>query len=135
VRKASIHLNSGQHEARIDLKPDFLGHVRMQVIAENHQVTLKILTEHGFVKDMIENNIHQLKADLQQQGMTIDKLQVAVSSDPHEFGNPKEKLFGSRSRQDAAAHGRHERPADEKPKDSGRSFRRADGSVMVDYFA
>ncbi len=135
VRKASIHLNSGQHEARIDLKPDFLGHVRMQVIAENHQVTLKILTEHGFVKDMIENNIHQLKADLQQQGMTIDKLHVAVSSDPDEFGNPKEKLFGSRSRQEAAARDRHERPADEKPKDSGRSFRRADGSVTVDYFA
>ena len=135
VQRARIQLSGGQHEARVDLKPEFLGHVRMQVVAENHQVTLKILTEHGFVKDMIENNIHQLKADLQQQGMTIDKLEVSVSRDPDEFGSPKEKLFGSKSRQDAAAQGRHERPSDEKPKNRGRSFRRADGSVTLDYFA
>jgi flagellar hook-length control protein FliK len=135
VQRASIHLSSGQHEARIDLKPDFLGQMRMQVVADNHQVTLKILTEHGFVKDMIEHNIHQLKADLQQQGMTIDKLEVSVSRDPDEFGNAKEKLFGSRSRQDAAVHRGHERPADEKPKDPARSIRRADGSMTVDYFA
>ncbi len=135
VQRASIHLSSGQHEARIDLKPDFLGHVRMQVVAENHQVTLKILTEHGFVKDMIEHNIHQLKADLQQQGMTIDKLEVSVSRDPDEFGNPKEKLIGARPRQDAAVHRGHERPADEKPKHPRRTLRRADGSVAVDYFA
>jgi flagellar hook-length control protein FliK len=135
VQRASIHLSGGQHEARIDLKPDFLGHVRMQVVAENHQVTLKILTEHGFVKDMIEQNIHQLKADLQQQGMTIDKLEVSVSRDPDEYGNPKEKLFGSRPRPEAAVHRGHERPADEKRKDPRRTSRRADGSVTVDYFA
>jgi len=98
-------------------------------------VTLKILTEHGFVKDMIQNNIHQLKADLQQHGMTIDKLEVSVSRDPDDFGSPKEKLFGSKSRQDETAQGRHQRPSDEKPENRGRSFRRPDGSVTLDYFA
>jgi flagellar hook-length control protein FliK len=72
VRKAVIYMKNGQHEAKIDLRPEFLGHVRMQVTTENHQVTIKILTEFGFVKDMVENNIQQLKADLQQQGLNVD---------------------------------------------------------------
>jgi hypothetical protein len=71
----------------------------MQVITENHQVTVKILTEFGFVKDMVENNIHQLKADLQQQGLNVDKLEVAVSSDADESKNPQEKAGQAKDRQ------------------------------------
>ena len=106
VQKAAIHLKNGQHEARIDLKPEYLGHIRMQVTSENHQVTVKIMAEHGFVKDMIENNAHQLKADLQQQGLHIDKLEVTVSRDSDDSGSPKERLPGMRARQGAADNGK-----------------------------
>ncbi len=90
VRRAVIQVRDGQHEARIDLKPDFMGHVRMQVITENQQVTVKILTEFGFVKDLIENNIQQLKADLQNQGLEVDKLDVSVSRDSHDNKHQQE---------------------------------------------
>ena len=102
VRKAVMYVRNGHHEAKIDLKPEFLGHVRMQVITENHQVTVKILTESGFVKDMVENNIHQLKADLQQQGLNVDKLEVTVSNDSDESKHPQEKADHNRddTRQD-----------------------------------
>ncbi len=102
VRRAVIQVRDGHHEARIDLKPDFMGHVRMQVITENHQVTVKILTEFGFVKDMIENNIQQLKADLQQQGLDVDKIDVSVSRDAN----------GNRHRQENTKHARNLHPAD-----------------------
>jgi len=135
VRRAVIQVRDGQHEARIDLKPDFLGHVRMQVITENHQVTVKILTEFGFVKDMIENNIQQLKADLQQQGLEVDKLDVSVSRDAngnkhqqqnaeHAKNLPREDKTGDRG---SAREGQPERP--------DRSPLRAEGLSTVDYFA
>jgi flagellar hook-length control protein FliK len=56
-----------------------LGHVKVQVSTENHQVTIKILTELPVAKEMIENNLHQLKAELQGQGLEIDKFEVSLS--------------------------------------------------------
>ena len=100
MRRAVFQIKDGQQEARIDLKPDFLGHVRMQVIMENQQVTVKILTEFGFVKDMLENNIQQLKADLQQQGLEVDKIDVSVSRDSNGKNNQHENMeqAGNQSR-------------------------------------
>ena len=134
VRRAVIQVRDGQHEARIDLKPEFLGHVRMQVITENQQVTVKILTEFGFVKDMIENNIQQLKADLQQQGLEVDKLDVSVSRDAN--GNKE---------QESTEHAKNLQHED-KSSDGGdtqekqrehpeRSDLSAEGLSTVDYFA
>jgi len=81
VQKAVLHLNNGQNEIRIDLKPEFLGQLRMQIITESHQVTVKIIAESHFVKDLIENNFFQLKQDLQNQGLKVDQLEVSVAND------------------------------------------------------
>jgi len=135
VRKAVIHVRNGQHEARIDLKPEFLGHVRMQVITENHQVTVKILTEFGFVKDMVENNIHQLKADLQQQGLNVDKLEVAVSSDADEYKNPQEKAGQAKDRQCSNAPINPGNREGETREHAGNFGLKKAGATTVDYFA
>jgi len=135
VQKAAIHLKDGQHEARIDLKPEFLGHIRMTVISENHQVTVKILAEHGFVKDMIQNHAHQLKADLQQHGLDVDKLEVSVSRDSDESGNPKERLAGMRTRQGAADNGKQRNPGQGSLKDHRQPRRNPGVTNKVDYFA
>jgi len=135
VRKAVIYMRNGQHEAKIDLKPEFLGPVRMQVITENHQVTVKILTEFGFVKDMVENNIHQLKSDMQQQGLNVDKLEVAVSNDSDEYKHPQEKAGQAKDRQRTVARinpGNQEGETREQTGDFG--LKKA-GTTTVDYFA
>ncbi len=135
VRRAAIHLRNGQQEARIDLKPDFLGHVRLQIISENHQVTVKILAEHGFVKDMIENNLHQLKADLQQQGLEVDKVEVSVSQDSEEGANSREKLAQSKIKQGAANHRNEHHAADEDEQESRPKSSSSESSATIDYFA
>ncbi len=135
VRKAAIHLRNGQHEARIDLKPEFLGHIRMQVISENQQVTVRILAEHGFVKDMIENNIHQLKADLQQQGLEVDKLDVSVSRDADGNKHSQENADRAKNRQHETDNtgGDNAREKNQKPQEPAALT--ADGLATVDYFA
>jgi flagellar hook-length control protein FliK len=135
VRKAAIHLRNGQHEARIELKPEFMGHIRMQVISENHLVTVKILAQHGFVKDMIESNVHQLKADLQQQGLEVDKLEVSVSRDSEDSGNFKDKFAQSKARQSHAGHQNEDQPAREKQRETAEPVRNAEDGTTVDYFA
>ena len=81
VQKAVLSLNNGQHEVQIHLKPDYLGHIRMQIVSEGQQVAVRIVAELPFVKDMLENNLHQLKAELQAQGLKVDELEVSVADD------------------------------------------------------
>ena len=81
VQKAILLNINGQNTVQIDLKPDFLGHIRMQIVTENHQVAVRIMAEIPFVKDMLESNLNQLKAELQAQGLEVDELEVSVAHD------------------------------------------------------
>ena len=83
VQKAALSIHNGQHEVQLHLKPDFLGHIRMQIISEGQQVAIKMVAEFPFVKDMLENNLQQLKAELQSQGLDIEELEVSVAHDSH----------------------------------------------------
>jgi flagellar hook-length control protein FliK len=87
VHKAVLLLNNDQHEVHIELKPEFLGHIRMQIVTESQQVAIKITAEFPFVKDMLESNLNQLKAELQAQGLKIDSLEVSVAHDSYAEGD------------------------------------------------
>ena len=91
VEKAALNLKNGKSQVRIDLKPEFLGSVRMKITTENHLVTVRILTELPVVKEMIENNLSQLKTDLQSHGLEIDKIDVSVANDSQQRGKGFEK--------------------------------------------
>ncbi|MEA3436142.1 MAG: flagellar hook-length control protein FliK [Thermodesulfobacteriota bacterium] len=91
VEKAALNLKNGKSQVRIELKPEFLGSVRMKITTENHLVTVRILTELPVVKEMIENNISQLKTDLQSHGLEIDKVDVSVADDSQQRGKGFEK--------------------------------------------
>lgn len=90
IQKAVLSLRNGQNEVRIALKPDFLGHIQMQIVTENQQVAVKIFAESPLVKDMLESNLHQLKAELQAQGLTIDELEVSVGYDSERETDPNQ---------------------------------------------
>lgn len=84
VQRAVVQVKTGQSEIKIDLKPEFLGNVRMQIVSENQQVSVRILTELPAVRDMIETGLQQLRSELQNQGLHVDRLEVAVSDDPRQ---------------------------------------------------
>jgi flagellar hook-length control protein FliK len=95
VQKAALHLKNGQSEVQLQLKPEYLGQVRMQIITENQQVVIRIVAETPMVKEMLESQGQQLKHDLQQQGLKLDDLEVTVS----QHSNPQE---GKQARSNAA---------------------------------
>jgi flagellar hook-length control protein FliK len=97
VQRAAVHLKSDQGEARIDLKPEFLGQVRMQIVTENQQVTVRILTESPMVRDLIEQNLHQLKSDLQQQGLQVERVDVSVADNPRRDAGRQDRAGGRRN--------------------------------------
>jgi len=86
VQRAAVQLRNDQGEINIDLKPDFLGRVRMQILTENQQVAVRIVTELAAVRDMIEAGLNQLKSELQSQGLQVERLEVAVADDHRQRG-------------------------------------------------
>ncbi len=85
VDKAVFRLREGQSQVRIDLKPESLGHLRLEIATENHLVTLKITAESHVAKDLIDSGLGQLKADLQAQGLKVDELEVSVAAEFNDF--------------------------------------------------
>lgn len=135
VQKAVLHLKHGQSEVRLDLKPDFLGHIRMQIITESQQVTVRILTEYPLVKELIENNLSQLKSELQNHGLEIDELEVSVDSDADQHVHERDKATQSKMRQrpddrDQTAEG----TADDAVAQKSRRIQ-DDENTRIDYFA
>lgn len=97
VDKAVFRLRNGQSEVRIDLKPDSLGHLRLQIVTENHQVTLRIMAESHTAKNLIDSGIGQLRADLQAQGLKVDELEVSVAGEFNDFN--RHSAFSDRAAQ------------------------------------
>jgi len=87
VEKAVLNFRDGQTEIKIHLKPEFLGHLRMQISTENQQVVLKMLTDIPMAKEIIESNIHHLKTALQSHGLEMKEINVYVSHDSDHSGD------------------------------------------------
>ena len=89
-RTSTIKLKKGKTAMTIKLKPEFLGRINVHISTEQHQVMVKIITEIPAVKEVIEQNVQQLRVEMGNHGLEIDKFDVIA-----EHGsNQKEQQFG-----------------------------------------
>ena len=84
---------------------------------------------------MIENNINQLKTDLQQQGLNVDKLEVSVSHDSDKYGDTRQNADRAKDRLRNTDPKNPENPKIETPEQAGNFGLRTAGGSTVDYFA
>lgn len=135
VERALFSVRGGQSEARIALKPERLGHVHMRIVTENHAVSIKIVAESPAARDLIDANAHQLRAELQQQGLNVQSIDVSVADDhqdAHRGARQREAFLRHKSGSPPPHHGADE-PA-MAPETKGRRYGR--GSALgIDYFA
>ena len=135
VNKAAFNLENGRSEFKIDLKPESLGHLRMQILTENHHVTVRILAENPLVKDMIESNLGQLKANFQNQGLEIEKFDVSVAQDSDKNGTGDGRYDSKRMGKKSGDTGNGYAEKTEKPEEIDVSTRRGQQEGAVDFFA
>jgi flagellar hook-length control protein FliK len=135
VQKAVLHLNGGQHEVRLDLKPEFLGQIRMQIITESQHVTVRILTEYSMVKELIENNLQQLKAELQNHGLEIDELDVSVEDDVDPHVADRKAAAQAKLKPPAENPEQSEANLSDTAKDRTAGPRHNEGGNRIDFFA
>ena len=71
-----LSIKDGKQGVKIKLKPALLGNVMLDIFTEKGQVTVKIMAELPHIKEIIETNLHHLKAELQNHDLEIQKFDV-----------------------------------------------------------
>ena len=135
VERIAVSVRGNQSEARIALKPDHLGSIRLQIATDNGIVNIKIMTEFPMARDLLESHLPQLKTDLQQQGLDLEEFNVTLDNDEQHFrredrrqqGTPR-PLSGS-GRRDA-----HANRSDDDRLENQMTVRRS-SATGVDFFA
>lgn len=80
VNKLEIVKLQGVSEARISLYPEHLGQVDVKITMQNGLLTAQFVTEHAFAKESLEQQMSQLRAALQSQGLQVSKLEVTQNT-------------------------------------------------------
>lgn len=88
VTKAVVRLSTGKTSMHLQLNPGHLGKVAVSVTAEQGMVKGQFVAENHVVKEMLESNMIQLKAQLEEQGIKVDKIEVTVG-DANQYFNQK----------------------------------------------
>lgn len=78
--KLEIVKMAGAAEATISLFPEHLGQVDVKITLQNGRLIAQFVTEHALAKDMLEQQMSQLRTALQGQGLQVDKLEVTQSN-------------------------------------------------------
>lgn len=97
VQRMSMHSQGDHSKMVIRLKPEFLGNVHMQVLTENHQVSVHMMADSAAVKEIIEQNLQHLRLGLQHHGLEIQKFDVFVGNTNQERESRQDRAAFSQS--------------------------------------
>ena len=95
VKVAKVQVVNGQARAKISLHPPALGKLQMHIITEGNQVKASFFAETAQVKEIIENNLPQLRESFQQQGLKVGNFNVFVGNHPQGNQTEKQGFFNS----------------------------------------
>lgn len=135
VERIAVSVRGNQSEARIALKPEHLGHIRLQIATENNTVSIRIMTEFPMARDLLEGHLHQLKMELQQQGLDVEEFNVTLSEEQQHFRREERRPQGNTQARDSSGNSADsDRRAKEETEASRRNLQ-SPQSAGVDYFA
>lgn len=91
LNQIKINFTADVKSLEIQLTPEHLGKVNVQIQENNGVITAKFHTENQVSKEAIESNIIQFKETLREQGIKVDSVEVTVSDFSFNKDNDAEK--------------------------------------------
>ncbi len=76
VKQFLLTQGNGTTEARLTLTPEHLGQVDIRIVMQNGQLTAQFMTDNAMAREMLENQMSQLRSSLGAQGLQVDRLEV-----------------------------------------------------------
>jgi hypothetical protein len=83
---ASSHIKNG-HSFRLQLEPEQLGALQIDIVVHQERIVAEIVTKHPFVKELLEGNQELLRGTLAEQGLKVDRFSVNI-------GDPGQSSLG-----------------------------------------
>lgn len=83
VQKISVEMTGEETSIELQLNPESLGKVYINISSKNGEVSANIITMNEIVREALETQMVNLRENLNQAGVKIDAIEVTVSS--HEF--------------------------------------------------
>ncbi|WP_052429576.1 flagellar hook-length control protein FliK [Paenibacillus borealis] len=114
--KLEIVKKGGVAEATITLFPENLGQVDVKISMQNGNLVAQFLTQHSGTKDILEQQMNQLRLALQSQGLQVERLEVTQNNP-----SPQSQWTGQQGQQPGAGgqqQGRRSRERQEESADA-----------------
>lgn len=86
-QKWTLSQLKNEHSFRLQLEPEMLGELQIDISVHQKGIVAEIVTKHPFVKELLERNQELLRGTLAEQGMKVDRFSVSI-------GDPGQAALG-----------------------------------------
>lgn len=76
VKQFQLTQGNGTAEAKLTLTPAHLGQVDIRIVLQQGQLTAQFIADNSLARDLLENQMAQLRASLSGQGLQVERLEV-----------------------------------------------------------
>lgn len=81
LKDVNFNVEGFKKEMTFNMNPENLGKVKVVISRENGLVNVKLLTETSSARTMLNNNVSELRNEIQKQGITVNNVEVVVDPD------------------------------------------------------
>jgi flagellar hook-length control protein FliK len=78
VQKVKVMLGNKSSSMEVQLKPEYLGKVKIVLHTLDGQITARLITDNNHTASMLNSGLNNLKDNLEQQGLKIQHFEVDV---------------------------------------------------------
>jgi len=88
VLQNSIRLSGTKEgtQIKVSIFPEHLGHLEIRLTETNGKIAAQIFTSSLVAKEVLDQQVNHLRNTLLQQGVTIDKIEIAQQTSQQSFG-------------------------------------------------
>ena len=100
-QKIQLTQADGTSRIQLQLEPQELGKLTLRLVSQNGQVSLKIFAQSSMTKELVEQNILNLKQNFENQGIKCAEIEVSIGNggDQNFFGQQSNPPFQQQSKQ------------------------------------
>lgn len=134
AENSQVLMRTGYSRVKLTLNPPQLGTLDLDLSIERDRVKMVLRAENGEVRHVLQSNMDQLKATLQDQGLSIDRLDVLVQDrggDRNQETFQGNLSFGREQTQQGGNGGAREEPHPAPPGESYREGFRGDEGISI----
>jgi flagellar hook-length control protein FliK len=88
VNSVKLISQQGKTEVRLQLQPEELGKVLVQLRLHDGHVTVRVLAETSQAQGLLQDHLSQLKSALTAQGLQVNSMSIDLGRDASAFDNP-----------------------------------------------